>query len=131
MPFCSQCGTQLGTADVYCGRCGAPQPTAGARPPGAPPPPFPPIHARDPLAGIDGRTASIICYIPWVGWIMSIIVLASERYRRDRAVRFHGFQALYLFVAGLMESEVLWPMLRHGEIWPLHRVLQAVLLGAA
>jgi uncharacterized membrane protein len=90
------------------------------------------MHGRDPLAGIDGRTASILCYIPWVGWIMSIIVLASERYRRDRAVRFHGFQALYLFVAWLMETEVLWPMLRRsGNLWPLHNVLQAVLLGAS
>jgi len=86
---------------------------------------------RDSLAGIDGRTASILCYIPWVGWIMSIIVLASDRYRRDRAVRFHGFQALYLFVAWLMEDQVLWPMLRHGNLHSLHAVLQAVLLGAA
>jgi uncharacterized membrane protein len=86
---------------------------------------------RDPLAGIDGRTASILCYIPWVGWIMSIIVLASERFRHDRAVRFHGFQALYLFVAWLMEDQAIWPLLRHGDMWPLHGVLQAVLLGAA
>src|SRR5437763_13047619 len=127
MPFCSQCGNQLGAADLYCGRCGAPQPAAGA------PPPRPPMPVRDPLAGIDGRTASILCYVPWVGWIMSIIVLASDRYRRDRAVRFHGFQALYLFVAWLMENEVVWPMLRHNNfnLWPLHNVLQAILLGAS
>ena len=62
---------------------------------------------------------------------MAIVVLASDRFRRDRAVRFHGFQALYLFVAWLMENEVLWPMLRHGNMWPLHNVLQLVLLGAA
>ena len=62
---------------------------------------------------------------------MSIIVLASERFRHDRAVRFHGFQALYLFVAWLMEDQAIWPLLRHGDMWPLHGVLQAVLLGAA
>src|SRR5258708_6140752 len=129
MPFCSQCGNQLGTSDVYCGRCGAPQPVAGPPPPGGPPP-RPAMPGRDPLHAIDGRTASILCYIPGVGWIMSIIVLASERFRRDRAVRFHGFQGLYLFVAWLMEDQVLWPMLRHGDLWPLHKVLQAVLLGA-
>ena len=69
----------------------------------------------DPLASIDGRTASILCYIPGVGWIMSIIVLASDRFRRDRAVRFHGFQALYLFVAWLIEQQVVGPMLREAE----------------
>src|SRR4051794_2766396 len=130
MPFCSQCGNQLGATDLYCGRCGAPQPAAGSPPAGAPSPTRSRVHTRDPLAGIDGRTASILCYIPWLGWIMSIIVLASDRYRRDRAVRFHGFQALYLFVAWLMENEVVWPMLRHNNfgLWPLHNVLQAVLL---
>ena len=91
------------------------------------------MPGRDPLAGIDGRTASILCYVPWLGWIMSIIVLASDRYRRDRALRFHGFQALYLFVAWLMENEVIWPMLRHNDftLRPLHNVLQAVLLGTS
>lgn len=89
------------------------------------------MPGRDPLAAIDSRTAGILCYIPWVGWIMAIVVLASERFRHDRAVRFHGFQGLYLFVAWLMEDQVVWPLLRHGEMWPLHNVLQAVLLGAA
>ena len=73
MPFCSQCGNQVGTGDQYCGRCGAPQPG------GAPPPPprgAPRYRAqgRDPLTNIDARTASILCYIPGIGWIMSIIV---------------------------------------------------------
>ena len=114
---------------MYCGRCGAPQPTAGSPRPGAPPPHF--AAGRDPLAAIDGRTASILCYIPGIGWIMSIIVLASARFRRNRAVRFHGFQALYLFVAWLMEGQVLHPILRHVTFMPLHGILQALLLGAS
>jgi uncharacterized membrane protein len=128
MPFCSQCGNQLGAQDRYCGRCGATQPVAGAAPP---PPPRP--GARDPLASIDGRTASILCYIPGIGWIMAIIVLASERYRRDRAVRFHGFQALYLFVAWLIEEQVLRPMMWRVHLAPvsLDGVLRAILLGAS
>jgi uncharacterized membrane protein len=130
MPFCSQCGNQVGTGDQYCGRCGAPQPG------GAPPPPprgAPRYRAqgRDPLTNIDARTASILCYIPGIGWIMSIIVLASDRFRHDRAVRFHGFQALYLFVAWMIEQQVVGPMLRRGELHPLHSLLQLVLLGAS
>ena len=131
MPFCSQCGNQVGPADLFCGRCGAPQPAAGSPPPprGAPAPHRTP--GRDPLESIDGRTASILCYIPGIGWIMAIIVLAAERFRHDRAVRFHGFQALYLFVAWMIEQQVLGPMLRNGDMYPLHSVLRLILLGAS
>ena len=122
MPFCSQCGNQVGPADLYCGRCGSGQP--GPSPPG-------PAPGRDPLASIDARTASILCYVPAIGWIMSIVVLASERFRHNRTVRFHGFQALYLFVAWLMEDQVLRPMLSRISYLHLHGVLQALLLGAA
>jgi uncharacterized membrane protein len=62
---------------------------------------------------------------------MAIIVLAAERFRRDRVVRFHGFQALYLFVAWMIEQQVVGPMLRHGDMRPLHAMLQLLLLGAS
>src|SRR5512143_3964323 len=107
MPFCSQCGNSVGTADKYCGRCGAAQPSAAGSP-GAP------RRASDPLGGISARTASILCYIPGIGWIAAVVVLAADRFRHDRAVRFHAFQGLYLFVAWLLNQWVLsaipWPM---------------------
>ena len=119
MPFCSQCGNQVAGADVFCGRCGARQHAGPSRPrPGA-----------DPLAGINPRTASILCYIPGVGWIASIIVLASDRFRHDRAVRFHAFQGLYLFVAWLMEDWVLRPLFGRIPEFHIHRIIEAVLLG--
>jgi uncharacterized membrane protein len=121
MPFCSQCGNQVGTA-LYCAQCGAKQPPGD----GVPPPPNP---GRDALAGINPRTASILCYIPGVGWIASIIVLASDRFRHDRLVRFHGFQGLYLFVAWLLDDQVLRPLLQHIPGFHLHSLVQAVLLG--
>ncbi len=96
MPFCSQCGNQVGTAQAFCGRCGARQPVAATTAP-----------AADPLAGITGRSASILCYVPAIGWIASIVVLASERFRPIRSVRFHAFQGLYLFVAWLINDWVL------------------------
>jgi uncharacterized membrane protein len=129
MPFCSQCGNQLGAPDLYCGRCGAAQPAAASGPPL--PRPHPRTASADPLSSLDGRTASILCYIPGVGWIMSIIVLASERFRRDRTVRFHGFQSLYLFVAWLIEQQVVGPMLRNSNLRPAHGILQALLVGAS
>ena len=84
---------------------------------------------RDPLAAINPRTASILCYIPGIGWIASIIVLASDRFRHNRLVRFHGFQGLYLFVAWLLDDQVLRPILQRIPGFHLHSIVQAVLLG--
>ena len=121
MSFCSQCGNQVGTAR-YCARCGAKQPVDSAAPP-------PRAAARDPLAALNPRTASILCYIPGIGWIASIIVLASDRFRHDRLVRFHGFQGLYLFVAWLLDDQVLRPVLQRIPGFHLHSLVQAILLG--
>jgi uncharacterized membrane protein len=123
MPFCSQCGTQVGAADVFCGRCGARQPVTAARPARR--------AGSDPLAGINGRTASILCYIPGIGWIASIIVLASDRFRHERAVRFHAFQGLYLFVLMLMNDWVLKPIFRMVPNMRIDHVIQVVLLGVS
>jgi uncharacterized membrane protein len=121
MPFCSQCGNEVAMSP-YCGRCGAKQPLDAAAPaPGAP--------QRDPLAALNPRTASILCYVPGIGWIASIVVLASDRFRHDRRVRFHGFQGLYLFVAWLLDDQVLRHILERIPGFPFQHVIQAVLLG--
>ncbi len=125
MPFCSQCGNEVSDRDVYCGRCGRRQ-MAGA------PPNASAAGTPDPLAGIPARTASILCYIPAVGWICAIIVLASLKFRNNRAVRFHAFQGIYLFVATLIADFVIRPM-----FWVipsnlhLYQLIQLVLLGAS
>jgi uncharacterized membrane protein len=96
MPFCSQCGNGVGATDAFCGRCGARQPVT-------------PIPGQ-PLSGISPRSASILCYVPLIGWIAAIVFLASEKFRTDRNVRFHAFQGLYLFVAWLIVNQVVKPM---------------------
>jgi uncharacterized membrane protein len=121
MPFCSQCGNQVGEA-LYCSQCGARQPVDGSAPP-------PVTPARDVLSGLNPRAASILCYVPGIGWIASIIVLASDRFRHNRLVRFHGFQGLYLFVAWLLDDQVLRPLLMRIPGFHLQSVVQAVLLG--
>src|SRR5664279_895585 len=125
MPFCSQCGNQVGAAP-YCAQCGAKQPLGSAGSGSVPPPPAAP---QEPLAGINPRTASILCYIPGIGWIASIIVLASGHFRHNRQVRFHGFQGLYLFVAWLLDDQVLRPLLQRIPGFLLHSLVQAVLVG--
>jgi uncharacterized membrane protein len=93
-----------------------------------PPPPL----GTDPLSTLNPRTAAILCYVPVIGWIASIIVLASVRFRHDRRVRFHAFQGLYLFVAWLINEWVLAPIgflmipTRH-----IHQLIQVVLLVMA
>jgi uncharacterized membrane protein len=62
---------------------------------------------RDDLHGLNPRTASILCYAPWLGWIMAIVVLASQRFRQDTATRFHAFQGLYLFAIHFMVNAFL------------------------
>src|SRR5450759_4233756 len=121
MPFCSQCGNQVGAAP-YCAQCGSKQPVDDAVPPST-------AAVRDALAAINPRTASILCYIPGIGWIASIIVLASGRFRQDRIVRFHGFQGLYLFVAWLLDDQVLRPILQRIPGFHLHGLIQLVLVA--
>src|SRR5579883_2079167 len=94
MPFCSQCGNPVDHRDVFCARCGGRQPL---------PPPAPQF------SGISPRTMSILCYVPWLGWVAAVVVLASNSFRHDRVVRFHAFQALYLFVAYLVDAVVVRP----------------------
>ena len=94
MPYCSQCGGQIRDTDVFCGLCGARQPVSAA-------------PASD---GISPRTASILCYIPIMGWIPAVIALASRRFRQDTAVRFHAFQGIYLFVVWLIVDWILGPV---------------------
>lgn len=115
MPYCCQCGKPVGNRDAYCGSCGARQPVS------APPP-------ADYLHGISPRAASLLCYIPIVGWIVSIVVLASSRFRSDTRVRFHAFQGLYLFVAWLLVDWVVGPMFGFA-FWgpPFHNVLPGLL----
>ncbi len=113
----------MAPADAFCGRCGARQPDAEARP-------SPPPAGTDLLASVNPRTAAILCYVPALGWIAAIVVLASQRFRRDRVVRFHAFQGLYLFVAWLMDDWVFRPVVS-AMIPNLHlnSLIQAVLLA--
>jgi uncharacterized membrane protein len=93
------------------------------------------VEARpgaDPLASLSPKTASMLCYIPVVGWIGAIIVLAADRFREDQRVRFHAFQGLYLFVAWLVVNQVLRPIWRSlsDPVIPVDRILEGVLMAA-
>lgn len=98
MPYCSSCGNQVTSTDRFCSRCGAAQPGGGtAWAPGAGG-----AWQNSAFQSTSPRTASTLCYIPFVGWIAGLLILAAERFRRDRTVRFHAFQGLYVFVVWLL-----------------------------
>jgi uncharacterized membrane protein len=119
MPFCSQCGQQVDAHDAYCANCGARQPI-----------PDPDAERRPDrrFEQISPRTAAICCYIPGLGWVAAILVLAAQRFRANRAVRFHAFQGLYLFVAWLLNDWVVQPISNEMRHFPLHGLVEAALL---
>ena len=128
MPFCTQCGHEASATDVFCSRCGARQTgPEGPRSRPAPPP------AQDPLSGLSPRSASILCYVPAVGWIAAIIVLAARRFKEDRLVRFHAFQGLYLFAAWLIVDWGIGPIVRlsPGRHLPLDTLLHGLILAVS
>ena len=55
----------------------------------------------------------MLCYVPVIGWIACVVVLASGRFAADRNTRFHAFQGIYLFVVWLLVDWVLDPILGH------------------
>lgn len=125
MPYCVQCGQTVGTSDKFCAKCGAQQSggpssrtTSG------------PGRVRDFWTNISHRNAALLCYIPWVGWIAAIAVLASERFRTEKRLRFHAFQGLYLFAAWLMVEWVFAPMLAFpvpAAGFPFYRTISQIL----
>ncbi len=123
MAFCTQCGSQIGDRDQFCAICGGRQTAtsstasgtgAGAQTPPPPPPPprQPGVAGADFLSGLSPQTAALLCYIPVLGWIPALFVLASNQFRHDRGLRFHAFQGLYLAVAWLLADWVLGPFIR-------------------
>jgi uncharacterized membrane protein len=120
MPYCSQCGNQVAGADVFCAKCGTRQPVDAL-----------PLTG-DAFAGLSPRAASILCYIPWMGWIASIIVLSADKFRNDQVVRFHAFQGLYLFVGYLVAAVALRPFDYMMMPFPhVSRLIEVVLLVAS
>lgn len=105
MAFCGQCGKQINDADRFCPGCGRTQA-------GAPPDP------ANFWANLTDSNAALLCYIPWVGWIASIALLASTKFRGNRRVHFHAFQGLYIFVAWLLVDWFVSPMVRFGPSFP-------------
>jgi len=135
MPYCVQCGQTVGVSDKFCAKCGTPQ--AGAASGAYSTASSAADRVQDFWSNISHRNAALLCYIPWVGWIAAIAVLASDRFRSEKRLRFHAFQGLYLFAAWLMVEWVIAPMLAFPAStvgFPFYRsvsqILHLVIVGA-
>jgi uncharacterized membrane protein len=105
MAFCPSCGSPADGR--FCAKCGspiaaAPGATPGATPGGAPgsnpvPPPAQPAEA------LQENVACALCYL----FITAIIFLVIEPYNKNRNIRFHAFQAIFLGVAIILAEFVL------------------------
>jgi uncharacterized membrane protein len=95
MAFCANCGSPV--EGRFCAKCGAAQTTAAA-PAGTPlPATAAPMAQSAPLAE---NVASALCYALTV--ITGVLFLVLEPYNKNRNIRFHAFQAIFLFIAALV-----------------------------
>jgi uncharacterized membrane protein len=98
MAFCSTCGAQIADGTTTCAAC-AGRPVAGFAP-------VPNTAQATPAAasvqsgagGLTDNVAGLLCYSP-VGLFADIIFLVAEPYNRNRFIRFHAFQSLFMAVA--------------------------------
>jgi uncharacterized membrane protein len=122
MPYCTSCGSEVAGSAAFCANCGRAQP-GGKRYTS-------PTTVASPFDNISPRTASILCYIPIFGVIPAIVILASQRFRRDLKVRFNAFQSVYLFVAWLIVSSAMPVILLGMPGWGVeHGMLELIKLG--
>ena len=88
MAFCQNCGSQVD--GKFCAKCGAPS-GQDTETPG--PNAIPPAASGEP--GLADNIAGALCYIP----ILGVIFLLIEPYSRNKLIRFHAFQSLFLVAA--------------------------------
>ncbi len=91
MAFCAACGTQMADGTAFCPKCGKP---AGAPVEGGgatPPPTYGTVSSAS--SGLEENIAGMLAYFTI---IPAIIFLLIEPYNRNKFVRFHSFQCLFV-----------------------------------
>ena len=92
--FCTSCGSAMDDGAVFCSKCGKGSASAGASGAAAAPAAAP--AAAQAGGGLSDNVAGMLAYVTI---IPAIIFLVMEPYNRNRFIRFHSFQCLFIFVA--------------------------------
>ena len=93
MANCVKCGTALLPDAVFCGSCGSPVAAAAAPPQAAP------AGGAPSAATSGGLPANVAGALAYFTLIPPIIFLVVEPFNKDRFIRFHSFQSLFLAAA--------------------------------
>ena len=109
MAFCKACGQEIGTA-AFCPKCGTNQDAAVA-PAGA----GAPAVAAPSSEGLQENVAALLAYV--LGWLTGIIFLLIEPYNRNKLIRFHAFQGLFLLGASIVVNIIMSTII--GILWSM------------
>ena len=98
MAACAKCGAELNADAAFCSSCGAPVATAWAAASsggGAP-------GSAAPAASSGGLTPNVAGALAYLTIIPAIVFLVAEPYNKDRFIRFHAFQCLFVAAASFV-----------------------------
>ena len=82
---CSQCGAQMPDVSAFCPACGEPV-----------------AAAKSALVATGQLSDHLLGALAYITFIPAIIFLLVEPFKRNRFIRFHSFQCIFLWVAGLL-----------------------------
>jgi uncharacterized membrane protein len=119
--FCTNCGSSIDDAAVFCSSCG--KASAGAaQPAGAY---SAPVTGPTTTTGLNDNIAGMLAYVTI---IPAIIFLVVAPYNRNRFVRFHSFQCIFVAIAWVILHAVVGflPFIR-WTLWGLIDLLGLVL----
>ena len=86
--YCASCGAPLTEGALVCGSCGQSAAQSVGASPGNPP--------ATSAGGLADNVAGMLAYVTF---IPAIIFLLVEPYSRNRFIRFHAFQCIFLSLA--------------------------------
>lgn len=122
MAFCANCGATISERASVCALCGTAK--CGTAPRGS----------STATGRFSPNIVSTLFYLPFFGWIFSLFILATRRYRDNRSVRFHAFQGLFVFFAWMIldfTGALVWGVQDGTERYMMARWLKLPWLAVA
>lgn len=116
MAFCNMCGAQIADGTTTCAACAGRIPAAPAAA----------ATATAPATGMADNVAGMLAYITI---IPAIIFLIVEPYNRNRFVRFHAWQNIFLHLAAIVMWIALMILTVAASVVPIVGHLIVMLLG--